>query len=94
MLAEPTPLSAGGSGEGSDHQNRREGPRRLQVGALDGKEAQLAPRTGVLAPVAVVTAHLAEAPPEPTPLSRVASCALAGVSLIPGKCGHWHKDGH
>lgn len=59
-----------------------------------GKEAQTVPRTGVLAPGALVMTHLAEAPLEVTPLFRVASCALARVSLIPRKCGHLHEDGH
>lgn len=51
------------------------------------------PRSQV-APGALVMTHLAEAPLEVTPLFRVASCALARVSLIPRKCGHLHEDGH
>lgn len=94
MSAKLMPPSAGGSREGKDHQNGRKGTRYLKGDAPGGKEAQPAPRAGILAPGPMVTAHLAEAQLKPTPLSHVASFALAGVSLIPRKCGHWHKDGH
>lgn len=61
MLAKLMPPSAGGSREGNDRQNHREGPRYLKGDAPGGKEAQPAPRAGVLAPASMVTAHLAEA---------------------------------
>ena len=86
MLAKPMPLCTGKSKEGNDRQSHRGDPQLLKGGALAGRD--------VLAPAAMVMAHLAEVPLGATPLSPVASYALAGVSLIPRKCGHWHKDSH